>query len=183
MKLKVFLFTAALMLVGTLGAVAQSAPDDPKPQTVTDAAKEKTTEKKAKKVFTNDDIPSVPEAASAAPASKDGGATATASDTDKNPEGADKAADDKKKTEEDSVEVKGAKKVIEAKTIQIDSVTEEMHKLEFDLANADTPEKASSIAQSIRNLQHNIEVWKNVRDDAQKVIDAAKKPKDAKPGQ
>jgi hypothetical protein len=179
MKFKILLLTAALTLVGTVCALAQSSSDDPKPQTVAEAAKEKTTDKKAKKVFTNDDIPSSPEA-SAAPAAKD----ASSADADKNSNSSDdKTAEDKKKPEEESVEVKGAKKVVEAKSIQIDSVTEEMHKLEFDLANADTPEKASQIAQSIRNLQHNIEVWKNVRDDAQKVIDASKKPKDAKPGQ
>ena len=180
MKLKIFLLTTALMLVGTLCAVAQSASDDPKPQDVVQAAKEKAADKKAKKVFTNDDIPSSPEAASAPSAAKDG----VSADADKDGSSSDdKTAEDKKKPEEDSVEVKGAKKVVEAKTVQIDSVTDEMHKLEYDLANADTPDKASIIAQSIRNLQHNLEVWKNVRDDAQKVVDAAKKPKDAKPGQ
>src|ERR1051326_9444465 len=101
MKLKIFLLTTALMLVGTLCAVAQSAPDDPKPQTVAEAAKEKTTDKKAKKVFTNDDIPSVADTAPAALASKDGGATA--SSESKTAAGDEKAPEEKKKEEEDSV--------------------------------------------------------------------------------
>jgi hypothetical protein len=57
-------------------------------------------------------------------------------------------------------------------------VTEELHKLEFKLANAVTSDEASIISQQIRNLQHNIEVWNNVRGDAQKVLEEARKPKE-----
>lgn len=198
MKLRVFLLAAAFLLGSALCAQAQSAPDpsnqqpstqDTKPapddsmQSVVEAAKEKSTTKKAKHVFTNDEIPSHPEEAAAdAAQAKD----AASGDADKSgDDSADKGAK-KEKEEEDSVEVKGAKKVVEAKTIQINAVNDEMHKLEYDLANAKTPDDASSIAQSIRNLQHNIEVWNNVRADAQKVVDDAKKPKDkdkAQPGQ
>jgi hypothetical protein len=196
MKLKIFLLTLALGFGATVCAPAQSTPDDPKPQMATqdtkptpdnppqslaDAAKEKPTAKKAKRVFTNDDIPSRPEEAAASGASEE--KDAAAGDADKSDKSGDAAADkDAKKPPEDSIEVKGAKKVVEAKTIQIDAVTDEMKKLEYDLANAKTPDEASSIAQSIRNLQHNIEVWKNVRDDAQKVVDSANKPK-PQPGQ
>lgn len=195
MRSKILVWAGALLLGGAVGVYAQSAPDQstqppvpqdnkptaqdtqpaaPAPSLADVAAKDRAVaaSHKAKHVFTNDEIPSHPEEA-AADASQQG---------KDNADDADKSGDDaqgaKKPKEEDSVEVKGAKKVIEAKTIQIDAVTDEMHKLEFDLANAKTPDEASSLAQSIRNLQHNLEVWKNVRGDAQKVIDDAQKQKD-----
>lgn len=197
MKSKILRWAGALLLGGVLSVNAQSAPEqstqpappqDNKPAaqdtqpaaqapSLADvAAKDRAVAAthKAKHVFTNDEIPSHPEEASA-DASQQG---------KDNADDAGKSGDDaqapKKAKEEDSIEVKGAKKVVEAKTIQIDAVTDEMHKLEFDLANAKTPDEASSIAQSIRNLQHNLEVWNNVRGDAQKVIDDAKKQKEQK---
>lgn len=196
MKFKLFLVVATLVLGGVMSAQqAQSAPADPPSQSATqdtkpapadstpslaDVAREKSAAKKSKHVFTNDDIPSHPEEAAAdASQAKDAASTDADKSDDKSGDAADK---DAKKPEEDSIQVKGAKKVVEAKSIQIDAVTDEMKKLEYDLANAKTPDEASSIAQSIRNLQHNIEVWKNVRDDAQKVVDDAKKPK-PQPGQ
>lgn len=191
MKWKLFLLVMMLLPGSALWAQAQSAPDPsnqqptaqdtkPAPDNSTPsladvAAKDRAAAatKKAKHVYTNDEIPSRPDEPAAASQDKD----AASADADKSADASGDKSGDKKKEEEDSVEVKGAKKVVEAKSIQIDAVTDEMHKLEYDLANAKTPDEASSIAQSIRNLQHNIEVWKNVRDDAQKVVDEAKKPK------
>ncbi len=188
MRIKFLLFAATLLLGGVLWAQTQPAaepstqsptaqdtspiPDASTPSLV-DAARQKSTDKKAKRVFTNDEIPSrAPEAAAADVAPSKEAAPAEASKSadgsgEKNPP----------KQDEESVEVRGAKKVVEAKNIQIDAVNNELQKLQSDLANAKTPDEASSIAQSIRNLQHNLQVWTNVRDDAQKVIDAGNKPK------
>lgn len=189
MKFRSLLLATALLMGGALCALAQSTPDDPKPQATPDAPPQSLADiaradraaaKTSGKVFTNDDIATAHPEEAAAPKSKD--KDADAPDADKSGDAADGKAE-AKKPPEDSIEVKGAKKVVEAKTVQIDAVTEEVHKLEFKLANATTPDDASNYAQQIQNLQHNLQVWKNVRDDAQKVVDAANKPKpqDAQP--
>jgi hypothetical protein len=188
MKFRSLLLATALLMGGAICALAQSTPDDPKPQATPDtppqsqsladiARADRAAAKTSGKVFTNDDIATAHPEDAAAPKSKD--KDADAQDADKSGDAADDKAEAKKPPEE-SIEVKGAKKVVEAKTIQIDAVTNEVHKLEFKLANATTPDDASNYAQQIQNLQHNLQVWRNVRDDAQKVVDAAKpKPQDA----
>src|SRR5512135_280060 len=135
MRSKILLWAGALLLGGALSVYAQSTPDQtqqaapqdtkpaaqdvqpaaPAPSLAELAAKDRAAaaSHKAKHVFTNDEIPSRPEEASA-------DAPQQAKD---NADDAGKSGDDaqaaKKPKEEDSIEVKGAKKVVEAKTIQI----------------------------------------------------------------
>jgi hypothetical protein len=161
-----------LLLVVLLVGAAQLLSGSAVAQSVADIAKQKSNERTSR-VITNDDMPTrVP-------------SLDASSDTSQ----ADQQATDDRKADEkvapsgeqsasaDSPQVQEARHVVQAKSVQIDAVKEEIRKMEEQLRNERDDVKAQDLQTSIANLQHNIEVWNTQRDSAQQVIDSAEKEK------
>ena len=148
-------------------ASVQSASAAPM-QSVAEAAKQKSSDRKSKRVYTNDDFPSVELVEPAAKNEDKPSDGAAASGAPVAPAGSGN----------DSAEVKQARKAVETKTIQIDTLTEEKTALDSRLHEGNrSPDESAAISESIRNVDAKIGALKKERDDAQKVIDAAGKPK------
>jgi hypothetical protein len=176
MKGGIHRLVAAFMLGVAVCSQAQQAPMDSRPQTVVDAARQKSTEKKAKRVYTNDDFRSpVDESGTAAAVQDVGGQESGRSGTENAGSGSENAA-------QNTIDVNQAKKIVEAKQIQIDTMTEEKTRLEQRLHEPNrSNDESAAISESIRSIEQSIDRWKKERDGAQKVIDESK-PK-PEPGQ
>ena len=78
-----------------------------------------------------------------------------------------------------SAEVEGARKLVKDKQVQIDYVSQELKNRREQLLHETDSNKADSLQTAIKNLEHNIGVWTEQRDGAQKVIDKAEADKPA----
>jgi hypothetical protein len=171
----------ALLFGFAVCSQAQQAPADSKPQSVVDAARQKPTEKKAKRIYTNDDFrPHADDTATNSGqdvSGKDGSSQNSAKLDEIS--GTEKASNEA----EDAVQKTEAKKVVEAKQIQIDTMMEEKARLEQRLhEQSRSADESAAISESIRSIEQSVDKWKKERDDAQKVVDSASKSK-PQPGQ
>ena len=165
-----FFFLLAVFAASPLSASAVSLSGDTL-QSVADVAKQKASDKRAKRVYTNDDFPKYEPAD---PKAKNEDQPEESKPQAGAPDAAPAAAD----AGNDSAEVRQAKKVVETKQIQIDTLTEEKTSLESRLHEGNrSADKAAAISESIRNLDGRITTLTKERDEAKKTIDAANKPK------
>jgi len=161
-------FVLALVLVSARAVSAQN-PSSVAAPSVVEAAKQKSSDKKAKRVYTEDDFPkaqpddSKPQSEAQPEEAKQTGAPDASRATDAG---------------NDSAEIRQAKKVVETKQIQIDTLTEEKTTLETRLKEGNrSADQSAAISESIRGLDARITALTKERDEAQKAIDAASKPK------
>jgi hypothetical protein len=168
----VFLFaTPVLWLVLPLSAQAPQTASLPAPSVV-EVARQKSTDKKAKRVYTEDDFPPHVEPVDPKPKSED------AAEEAKPKADATAATASPADSANDSAEVKQARKVVETRQIQIDTLQEEKTALESRLHEGNrSADESAAISESIRSVEGKIGALKKEHDDAQKVIDASSKPK------
>jgi hypothetical protein len=164
-----FIVSCGLMLCVILPARAAAQNTSSAVPSVVEAAKQKASDKKAKRVYTDDDFPKSepidPKKDQAGPdeAKSEGGAAETPAAVDAGGE---------------SAEIKQARKVVETRQIQIDTLMEEKTALESRLHEGTrSSDEAAAISESIRNLEQKLSTLKKEHDDAQKAIDASSKPK------
>ena len=151
-------------------------------QSLADLARQKSSRQKATHVYTDEDIPT--RAPSIAAPDDEPDSSASALDSDNGNKKQKPAADSNGTADKSgSPEVEAAKKVVQAKQVQIDAVKQEIKKYQEQLLHETDDSKADSLRTAISNLEHNISVWSETRDNAQKVIDkAGDKDKAGKPG-
>ena len=160
-----------LLLFGlVVGAAAQTS--------VADAAKAKSSQKKAKRVITDDDLPpSSSKDAAPAPAPTASESAAAPSAESKKVEGkkAEAGAKDAAPAAPESEEVQVARDTVKARQTRMEWMNGQIKQLEDKLASEPNPDKAETLAQQLQNLRQNAGILTQQRDDAQKVIDQAKK--------
>src|SRR5438477_2719965 len=138
-----------LTLILAVGAAALCSAQE---QSLGDLARHKSSSRKATHVYTEDDIPTHPVTA---PPDDAPGTPDSQSSSDK--KAGKSSADPNAKSE--SAEVEGAKKVVQAKQVQIDAVKQEIKKYQEQLLHETDDAKVDSLQTSIKNLEHNIGGW------------------------